>query len=304
MIMIYFLNLLCLFNFTVISRAQTVIPLYPGKIPNSKPDKNLVEKSEINKDGLLIISNVTVPTLTVYLSAKSNGTAIIIYPGGGYSVLAAGHEGSDVAKAFNKIGITAFVVKYRLPDDRIMITPEIGPLQDAQRAVQLVRERSEEFKINPDKIGIIGFSAGGHLASSVGTKFLTSAIDNPAKINLRPDFMILLYPVISTDTTISHKGSFANLLGEKPSAEELLEYSSEKNVTDQTPPTFLVHASDDSGVNPKNSIVFCEALLNHHVNCELHIYQGGGHGFGLKNATTKDLWMDRLGNWLRMNGWL
>jgi acetyl esterase/lipase len=304
-------RLLCLIFFFMVSILpafpQTLIPLYPaGKIPNSKRSSEVVEKSEIRKDGLLIVNGVTEPDMAVYLpeKGKANGTAVIIYPGGGYWVLASGHEGIDVAKAFNLLGITAFVLKYRLPDARIMITPEIGPLQDAQRAIQIVRQCAAEWNIQPSKIGIIGFSAGGHLASTAGTKFMTEVIANPEHISLRPDFMILLYPVISSDTSIAHKGSFSKLLGEYPSQAKLLEYSSERNVTDNTPPTFLVHASDDNGVKPRNSIVFYEALLAHRVPAELHIYQGGGHGFGLNNPTTQEKWMERLQSWLKANKFL
>jgi acetyl esterase/lipase len=301
----------CILAFSVLVPAlgmgQTSIPLYPaGKIPNSRPNVEVVEKSETNKDGILVISGVTEPSMTVYLpkKEKANGTAVIIYPGGGYWIVAAGHEGSDIAKAFTEIGVTAFVVKYRLPDARIMERPEIGPLQDGQRAVQLVRQRAAEWKINSSRIGIIGFSAGGHLASTVGTKFQTPVIENTSQTNLRPDFMILIYPVISSDSTFGHRGSFEKLLGARPSGQKLIEFSTEKQVNAQTPPTFLVHASDDDVVPPANSIVFYQALLKNKVPAELHIYEKGSHGFGLRNSTTSDLWMDRLRNWMKSNSWL
>lgn len=286
--------------------AQQIIPLYAGTIPNSKADASVKEKSEINKDGILIISNVAEPTLTAFLpdKEKANGTAVVICPGGGYWIVAAGHEGNDVAKELASVGIAAFVLKYRLPDSRIQINPEVAPLQDAQRAIQLVRERAKEWNINPQQVGIMGFSAGGHLASTVGTKFNQAVIENKSKINLRPDFMILIYPVISSDTSISRKGSFEKLLGAKASTKKLLEYSSDKQVTAQTPSAFLVHASDDDGVSSMNSVVFYEALLKNKVPSELHIYQKGGHGFGMKNKSTADAWMDRLKNWMRVNKWL
>jgi acetyl esterase/lipase len=295
--------LLSLFSFTTM--AQQVLPLYTT-IPNSKTDPSVKEKSEATKEGILRISEVVEPTLTVFLPAKGkgNGTAVVICPGGGYWIVAAGHEGYDVAKEFAAVGIAAFVLKYRLPDSRIQINPEIAPLQDAQRAIQLVRERAKEWSINPQQVGIMGFSAGGHLASTVGTKFNQPVIENKAGVNLRPDFMILIYPVISSDALIAHKGSFEKLLGKDASSEKLLLYSNEKQVTAQTPPTFLVHASDDNGVSGLNSTAFYEALLKNKVPAELHLYQNGGHGFGMKNPTTKDAWMDRLMNWMRANKWL
>jgi acetyl esterase/lipase len=288
------------------SMAQQITPLYSGAIPNSKADASVKEKSEINADSVWLLSNVVEPTLTVFLpdKGKANGTAVVICPGGGYWVVAAGHEGNDVAMEFASVGITAFVLKYRLPDSRIQMNPEIAPLQDAQRAIQLVRERAKEWNINPQQVGIMGFSAGGHLASTAGTKFNQLVIENKNKTNLRPDFMILIYPVISSDTSIAHKGSFEKLLGAKASTKKLLEYSSEKQVTSQTPSTFLVHASDDDGVSSLNSVVFYEALLKNKVAAELHIYQRGGHGFGMKNKSTTDAWMDRLKNWMKVNKWL
>ena len=285
--------------------SQTVIPLYNGPIPNSKIDKSVKELSE-TKNKILLISHVTQPTLSVFLpkKEKANGTAVIICPGGGYWVVAADHEGYEVAKKLNEMGVAAFVLKYRLPDSKIMDKPEIGPLQDAQRAIQLVREKAKEYNINPDRLGIVGFSAGGHLASTAGTHFEKAYIENKNNINLRPDFMVLAYPVISTDTSIAHKGSHEKLLGKNVSAEKLKEYSNELHVNAKTPPTFLIHATDDEGVKPANSIVFYEALIKNKIPTELHIYQGGGHGFGLHNPTTKDEWIERLRNWMDGNGWL
>jgi acetyl esterase/lipase len=295
-----------LFLISNMAMSQQLIQLYESSIPNSKVDASVTEKSEVGADGILRISNVTEPTLTVFLpeSGKSNGTSIIICPGGGYWILAAGHEGADVARQFVKMGVTAFVLKYRLPDAQIQTNPAIAPWQDAQRAIQLVRERASEWNIDPTKIGILGFSAGGHLASTAGTKFENSVIDNNKQISLRPDFMVLVYPVISADPAITHQGSFEKLLGINSTAEKRMEYSSDRFVSKDTPPTFLVHASDDGGVSPQNSIVFYQALLEKKVPVELHLYQQGGHGFGLKNSTTPDLWMDRLRNWLKTNKWI
>ena len=252
--------------------SQTVIPLYKDSIPNSKPSKN-EEKSE-QSNGILIISKISIPTLSIYLPSKekATGTAVVICPGGGYSIVAAGHEGADIAKRFTDIGVAAFVVKYRIPNIETMINPEIGPLQDAQQAMKIVREGAKQWNINPAKIGIMGFSAGGHLASTEGTHFDKAFIANPNNTSLRPDFMLLIYPVISFKDSIGHIGSRDNLIGKNPSAQKIIEYSNELQVNSNTPPTFLVHASDDDAVKPQNSIAFYQALLKNHVAAEMHIY--------------------------------
>jgi acetyl esterase/lipase len=246
-----------------------------------------------------------VPTITPYFPATgtANGTAVVICPGGGYSGLSMENEGSSIAQAFNKIGVTAFVLTYRLPSDDIMVDKTIGPLQDAQRAIQMIRQNAANFNINPNKVGIIGFSAGGHLASTAITHFDKAVIENSANINLRPDFGILLYPVITFGQQ-AHVGSRENLIGKNPSQELIDLYSNEKQVTANTPPTFLVHAEDDNVVPVQNSLMFYEALLQNKVKAEMHIFQAGGHGFGLNNWTTKDKWFDRLTNWMDENGWL
>jgi acetyl esterase/lipase len=283
--------------------AQEIIPLY-DKVPNSKPVSDR-EKSVLT-DGILRISKVSVPTMTIYkpISTNAKKSAVIICPGGGYGILAASHEGSDVAKLFNEWGITAIVLKYRLPDDTIMIDKRIGPLQDAQRALQLVRENAVKWNIDPAKVGIMGFSAGGHLAATASTHFNKAVIDNANNISLRPDFSILIYPVISFTDSLTHMGSRNSLVGKNPSWENIQEYSNEMQVTMQTPPAFLVHASDDKGVKPGNSIKYYEALLKNAVSAELHLYQKGGHGFGLNNKTTSDKWMERLKNWMISNSYL
>lgn len=216
--------------------SQEAIPLYTGAIPNSKPVKDQ-EVTEVQNAKRIIISNVTRPSLTAYLPSqeKANGTAVIVCPGGGYTRLAAGHEGIEVAKAFNEVGVAAFVLKYRIPDDSTMINKEIGPLQDAQRAIQMVRQRAKEWKILADRVGIMGFSAGGHLASTAGTHFSTSAIDNKDNVNLRPDFLILIYPVISLNDSLAHMGSRNQLIGKTASREKITAYSNELQVTARTP---------------------------------------------------------------------
>ena len=292
----------CIMSLTIFS--QSVIPLYKDSIPNSKPSKDEEKVEYLN--GITMISKISRPTLTVFLppKEKANGTAVIICPGGGYWVTASVHEGSDVAKVFAAMGVTAFVLKYRIPNDATMVNKEIGPLQDAQQALKIVRERATEWNVNPGRVGIMGFSAGGHLASTAGTHFANPVISNAGNTSLRPNFMVLIYPVISMLESITHKGSGEQLLGKTPSPEKIKEYSNELQVTSQTPPTFLVHASDDDLVNPENSIVFYQALLKNKVPAEIHIYQTGGHGFGMKQKNKKELWMERCRNWMEVNGWL
>lgn len=281
------------------SYSQEIFPLYDSEIPNSKPSEDK-ESSTINSDSILVISNISHPTLTAYFPAagRANGQAIIICPGGGYSIVAAGHEGVDVAKKLNSIGITAFVLKYRMPNNEWMVTPEIGPLQDAQRALQMVRENASKWKLNKNNIGILGFSAGGHLASTAATHYSKSYIPNKKKINLRPDFLVLIYPVISFSDSIGHAGSRDHLLGKDTTEEKIREYSNELHVTKNTPPTFMVHAKDDP-VNVRNTIAFADALNAHGVFSEVLLYESGGHGFGLINKTSDIQWIDRLYLWLK-----
>jgi acetyl esterase/lipase len=277
------------------------IPLYPNGIPNSKP----TPAGYVEKNDKEWVTGVSIPTITPYLPAHgySSGTAVIIFPGGGYVGLSMDNEGASVAKALNKIGVAAFVVKYRLPSDDIMADKTIGPLQDAQQAIIMVRSKAATYSIKPDQIGIMGFSAGGHLASTLGTHFDKVLVPNPDSISARPNFMMLLYPVITMGSR-THAGSRENLLGKTPSQGIVDEYSNEKQVDAQTPPTFLVQAADDTVVPIQNSLMFFNALLTFKVKAEMHIFQAGGHGFGLDNSTTKDKWMDWAKNWLEQNKFL
>jgi acetyl esterase/lipase len=286
------------------SVGQTAIPLYKT-IPNSKPAADYKEKADTGKDEVIRISKVSVPEITIFRPAKSSGknAAVIICPGGGYAILAYNLEGTTIAHILNDWGVTAIVLKYRLPSDEIMKDKSIGPIQDAQRAIQYVRENAKELNIDPQKIGIMGFSAGGHLASTASTHFNKEYIDNPNHTSLRPDFSILGYPVISMDG-LAHSGSRDNLLGKNPSKEMIANFSNELQVTTNTPPTFLVLAGDDKGVNPENSIKYYEALLKNHVPAELHVYQSGGHGFGTRILEKNNNWMDVLRVWMAHNGFL
>jgi acetyl esterase/lipase len=275
------------------------IPLYPDGVPNSKKAPDAYREKQEGYS----ISLVTDPTITPYFpeKGKANGTAVIVFPGGGYINLTVTYEGADIAREFNKIGVTAFVVKYRLPSDAIMVDKAIGPLQDAQRAIQIVREKATEWGIQPNKIGVIGFSAGGHLASTLATHFHKAVIPNNEHTSLRPDFAMLIYPVI-TFGPFAHLGSRETLIGKNPSQELIDLYSSEKQITADTPPCFLIHAQDDNTVPVQNSILFYDALVNNKVKAEMHLFEEGGHGFGMVNPKSKNLWFDWAANWLNENG--
>ncbi len=281
-------------------KVPNVIPLYDGEIPNSRRSVNY-ENYRYDPGDILIVSAVLRPTLTIFLPTekKSTGAAVIICPGGGYINLAMGYEGEDVARRFNESGIAAFVLKYRIPNDSTMMRKETGPLQDAQRAILVIRTRAKEFGIDPNRIGIMGFSAGGHLASTAGTHFEKDYIDNPNHVSLRPDFMILIYPVISFNNHIAHLGSMHNLLGTHPSPDKINEFSNETKITDQTPPAFLVHAKDDDAVPFENSLVFADSLKKHHIPVKIFLYEKGGHGFGMNNKTSSQSWMDLCIRWIQ-----
>lgn len=285
-------------------RSQETFPLYTDSIPNSKPVPD-IERSDTAQNGIVRIGKVSRPTLTVYLppKEKATGAAVIICPGGGYFILAASHEGHDVAKKFNEMGVAAFVLKYRIPDDLTMVNKEIGPLQDAQRAIKVVRERANEWNIKPDRIGIMGFSAGGHLASTAGTHFTKAHIPNPNNTSLRPDFMILVYPVVSFSDSVGHMGSRTQLLGKTPTREKISEYSNELQVTSNTPPAFMVHAKDDH-VRIENSFQFANALTKNKIQNKVHVYEKGGHGYGMNNPTSDIKWMDLVFEWMKANRWM
>ena len=282
--------------------AQEVLPIYDGPIPGAKPaPATYKEISVAGDDGVNRVSKVSLPTVTVYLpeKEKATGTAVLICPGGGYGILAINHEGDKVAREFNKIGVAAFVLKYRLPEDQIMQDKSTGPLQDAQQAMALLQKNAKQWNINPDKIGVMGFSAGGHLASTLSVRYNVPKIkDQTAKI--RPAFSILIYPVISL-SSYPHMGTSNNLLGKDASVEQKAYFSNEKHINAQTPTAFIVHAADDGGVPVQNSLLYAQGLVEHKVPVELHVYQNGGHGFGLNNKSTTDQWFERLRNWMQMN---
>ncbi len=276
--------------------AQEIINLYPGEIPNSK----ISNIKESYASGMY--RNVIQPTLEIYLpeKEKSTGTAIVICPGGGYSVIVYQGEGISTAKEFAKHGIAAFVLKYRLPDDSLELNKTIAPLQDAQQAIKVVRENALKWKIDVNKVGIMGFSAGGHLASTEATHYEKSYIENSKHTNLRPDFQILAYPVISMQDSLAHLDSRTKLLGKNPSRELIDEFSSELHIDTNSPPAYITHAGDDKLVDVDNSIIYFEKLRHQGVPAELHIYQKGGHGFIFHQKG----WMVPLFQWMEDSKWI
>lgn len=295
------------FGFTSLIYSQNKeIPLWetiPGSIQSTEYKEVIINDTEGVIKG---IDKVSQPTLTVFLAdqEKSNGTSVIICPGGGYGHLAINKEGYKVAKWFNSLGISAFVLKYRLPSDLTMKDKSIGPLQDAQEAVRMIRRNAEKWHLDATKIGIMGFSAGGHLAATLSTHYSDKVYDSKDNISARPDFSILIYPVISMEDGITHNGSKISLLGTNASREMIEKYSNEKQVDTTTPQTFLVQATDDKTVPVENSINYYLALKQHHIPVEMHIYETGGHGFGLGTEGTNKDWPKACEKWLDTNGYI
>jgi len=287
-----------------IQAQNQVIPLWKT-IPQEIKAPDYKEKEEIKDGKVQSTSQVSIPTLSVFLpkEIKQNQTAVIILPGGGYGHLAIDKEGTKVAEWLNSLGIAAFVLKYRLPSNLIMTNKVVGPLQDAQEAVRIVRLNATIWNIDPNKIGIMGFSAGGHLASTLSTHYDDRVYETSSKLSARPDFSLLIYPVISMQNDVTHKGSQINLLGENPSQQDIDLYSNEKKVTPQTPPAFLVHATDDGAVMAENSVNYYLALKKNGVSAELHLYEKGGHGFGLGVNDTSKFWTKACEEWLKSNGY-
>ena len=299
---ILIITLLILFAKCLHSYGQElVLPLYNGTIPNSV---NTGQKEKTEKKDIVLISNVQNPDIAVYLPSKrfANGQAVVICPGGGYWVLAYDLEGTEIAKYLNTIGVAGIVLKYRLPTYGNCAVPYKAPLMDAQRAMRLVRQNAEKWNINPGKIGVMGFSAGGHLASTLGTHFdYGNKTDNDSveRQSCRPDFMILMYPVISFTDPSVHKGSSEALLGKNPEKALLINFSNELQVKSDTPPAFICQADDDSGVPTENSLLMYRALKEKKIPAELHILSEGEHGFGLAvNNEHVNSWTNSLRLWL------
>ena len=290
---------MCALFFSSLSlHAQEVVPLYTGEIPNSKPYA-MKEVTLMDGNSFIGYGSISKPSLAIYLppAEKATGKAVIICPGGGYGMESYRLEGTVIAEAFVKQGIAAFILKYRLPSDSIMPDKSIGPLQDAQQAIKTVRQRCKDWNVDPGSIGIMGFSAGGHLASTAATHFDKAYIPNPEGTSLRPDFLILVYPVISMKEGLTHQGSKENLLGKHPSADLVALFSNELQITGSTPPTWLTHTGDDSAVPVENSIRFYQALIENKIPAEMHLYPKGDHGFIL--TLKPEDWMGPLFAWVK-----
>jgi acetyl esterase/lipase len=271
------------------AQEPTTVPLWPTGAP-----------------GALGNDDSDQPTLTIFLPSDSPGsrTGVVVCPGGGYGMLANNHEGRQVANWLNSLGIAAFVLKYRL-GPRYHHPIELG---DAQRAIRMVRAKAAEYGVAPDRIGIVGFSAGGHLASTAGTHFDAGSSADPDRVqraSSRPDFLVLGYPVISFTTIYTHRGSLKNLLGESPDPKLVENLSNELQVTANTPPTFLFHTNEDKGVPAENSVLFYLALRKAGVPAEMHIFERGPHGVGLALGNPAlAMWPTLLANWFRERGLL
>ncbi len=283
-----------------------VIQLWPGVAPGSQ---GVTDNESMSKN--YGVRDVHRPTLTIFLPEKSKntGTAIVLCPGGGYGGIAMNLEGYSIAKRLNEFGVAGIVLKYRLPRPAGgHVYGDTVPLMDLQHAIRTVRFNAKDWGIDPNQVGVMGSSAGGHLASTAGTHFDKGRLDanDPIeRLSSRPDFMVLLYPVISMDDTITHKGTKKNLIGENPSEELVEKYSNEKQVTSETPETFLILANDDKTVSPENSVRFYLALKNSGVPAEMHIFENGGHGFGLgKNKGPVSHWPNLLHDWMQLNNLL
>jgi acetyl esterase/lipase len=281
---------------------ELTLPLYPeGKVPNYRASGETERRDSSGE--VIKISLVQAPDLAIYLPSKrsATGTAVVICPGGGYVNLSYNWEGSEPARWLASKGIAAIVLKYRLPNSKSNISPHLTPLLDAKRAMRLVRANAARWNIRKDRIGIMGFSAGGHLASTLITRFDNGdpkAIDSIERESTRPDFAVLAYPVITMSKPVMHAGSRNNLVGADSTL--ALYYSSELQVTKETPPTFLVHALDDKSVPVENSLLFFQAMKDHGVTGELHVFPKGGHGFGMGlGRGAVESWTDLCLAWIR-----
>lgn len=296
-----------IFFTTHIAFASTMhFPIWPtDEAPGAKNSPVSYSLLERSKDPTLpdrAVTGIRAPQMTVYLPQQPNGIALLVIPGGSYKRVVLDKEGSDLAPQFNARGYTLFVMTYRMPEDGHAEGAD-APLADAQRALRTLRARAAEWKINPHKIGVMGFSAGGHVAASLETRYeetVYRATDSIDKQSARPDFAVLGYPVISMESAIAHPGSRKALIGDNPTAQQIKRYSPEQNVTAQTPPTFLLHAIDDPSVPVANSLVMFNALHAHHVLTELHLFSKGQHGFGVRGVKNQPaaVWPQLAVNWI------
>ncbi|WJM87183.1 alpha/beta hydrolase [Dickeya chrysanthemi] len=289
------------------SLAETTFPIWPqGEAPGaitSSVQQQVVERSKDPAWPDRAVTGIRSPEITVYVPDNPNGTALLITPGGSYQRVVLDKEGSDLAPYFTQQGYTLFVMTYRMPADGHQEGAD-APLADAQRAIRTLRSHAVQWRIDPQRIGIMGFSAGGHVAASLGTRFAQTvypAQDEIDHVSARPDFMVLMYPVISMQENIAHAGSRKALMGSHPSEAQIERYSAEKQVSAQTPPTFLVHAIDDPSVSVDNSLVMLSALRENKIPAEIHLFEQGKHGFGIRGTVglPAAAWPQLLNNWIK-----
>ena len=301
-ILLLMLNIVLIhvFNDGLYAQQDNFIRIWPGLPLYSLSAENFV-RAETDTNNITRYFNVTIPTLEYVKPARPNGVSVIICPGGGYVRLAYTNEGKKTAEWFAERGISAFILKYRLPDDKVMEHKEKVPLADVQQSFLYLKTHALKYGIDPDKIGIIGFSAGGHLAATASTHFAKPVINIEDKISLRPHFSILIYPVITMNKNITHGGSRNNLLGNNPDEKLVIEYSNELCVTPETPITFIVHATDDKTVPVINSVNYYQALLKNKVSAAMYVFEKGGHGFAMRNKWVDEQWLFLLDKWLKEN---
>lgn len=296
-----FLILCCYAMLISAQESIQVFPLWEHEIPGTIENSTYNEEKFAEDTVVSKIKYVSKPSITIFRPNQPNGSAVVIFPGGGYQHLSIKKEGYEIAKWLNTLGITAFVVKYRLPSNAIMTNKTIGPLQDAQEALRFVRRKAKQWKLQDDKIGVIGFSAGGHLAATLSTQYDKKVYKQTDLVSAKPNFSILVYPVISMYDSIAHQGSKQNLLGKNPSKETISLFSNETQVNKFTPKTLLIHASDDKSVPVENSIYYYQSLNKNEVSATLYICDSGGHGFGLGRNNKSHFWTKVAEEWLQTN---
>ncbi|MDR3411023.1 MAG: alpha/beta hydrolase [Formivibrio sp.] len=293
-------------------KTRDVIDLWPGAIgpgsENSPAKLTITERSKVAFWPDRIVTGITKPNLTAFVPDKPNGTVVIAAPGGAYSRIVLDKEAAEMARWLNPYGVTVLLMQYRLPAEGHVNGRDV-PLEDAQRAVRLVRQNAKEWGLDPNKIGFLGASAAGHMGASLGAQFskkVYEPVDAADKLSARPDFLILLYPVVSMEDKLTHMESRTNLLGKDPSPELIKEYSPDQHVTKDSPPTFIVLAENDSQVPPANGIAYYNALKKVGVPAELNVFKEGDHGFGIRDARQLPVsnWPNLAAAWLKSNGYI
>ena len=293
-------------------KTRDVIELWSAGVgPGSEKSPaqlTVTERSKVAYWPDRIVTGITRPNLTAIVPDKPNGTAVIVAPGGAYSRIVLDKEAAEMARWLNPYGVTVLLMQYRLPAEGHVDGKDV-PLQDAQRAIRVVRQNAREWGLQPDKIGFLGASAAGHMAASLGAQFARKVyepVDAADSLSARPDFLLLLYPVVSMDDKLTHLESRDNLLGKDPSPDLIKEYSADLHVTRESPPTFIVVAKDDPVVPPENSVRYHEALQKVGVSSELHAFAEGGHGFGIRDARQLPVsdWPNLAAAWMKTNGYI